>query len=118
MEESSVPDTPWERARAGRRAKHSEQQGARIGGGRRVPGSGNRWNAKGDIRENGVLIDDKFTDADSFTITGDMLKKITVEATQTPPGLMPQLRIRLGTGPTWRLVREDDYLYFEAQRGE
>lgn len=99
---------------AGRRARQSEEEGAKIGGGRRVPGSGSRWFAKGDIRENGFLIEDKFTDADSYRLTkGDWLK-ITAQATRTPPGMLPMFRITIPGLPKLRVLREDDYIFLEA----
>lgn len=110
-----VPNVPWERAKSGRRARYSEQDAAKLEGGRRVTGSGSK-REKGDVRVNGFRIEDKFTDASSFTITSKMLDKIEAEALQTPPGLLPQLRITM-PGHKWRMVREQDWLYIAAKAG-
>lgn len=113
---SAERKTPWERAKVGRRARKSEEQGAKISGGRRVSGSGNR-REKGDIRTNGFRIEDKFTDASSYTIQKSELEKITHEALMTPPGLLPQMRITM-PGFKLRVLREQDYLYLEALAAE
>lgn len=105
-----MPEPPWKRAAVGRRAKHSEEATAKSDGGSRVPASGSKWNAKGDVRANGFLIDDKFTDAESFRVTRDMVMKTMSEALQTPPGLRPQWRISIKGAPRLRVMLEDDYL--------
>lgn len=110
--QSVIPATPWQRARAGRRARQSEEQGAKISQGRRVSGSGN-GRVKGDIQTAKWRIENKLTDANSFTVTKDLLDKITHEALHTPPGLLPQMRIQM-PGYTLRVLREQDYLYLEA----
>lgn len=117
MAEDSVPEPPWKRAAVGRRAKHSEEATAKSDGGRRQPASGSKWFAKGDVRANGFLIDDKFTDSDSFRITGKMVEKGLVEALQTPPGLRPQWRISIPNVPRLRVIIEDDYLFLIAAAG-
>lgn len=113
--DDSVPATPWDRAKVGRRARRSEEQAAKLEGGRRVSGSGNR-REKGDVRLNGWRIEDKFTDAESFTIKGSELDKIVYEALMTPPGLLPQLRITMPRHKL-RVLREEDYLYLAAKAG-
>lgn len=110
-----IPQTPWKRVQSGRRANQSEREAARLLGGRRHPASGAKWYAKGDLRANGFLIDDKYTDAASFTITRSMFRKIMQEAATTPPGLRPSLRISIPGLPKLRVVIEDDLLYYMAQ---
>lgn len=117
MAEDSVPRTPWERAQVARRARRSEDQAAKSEGGRRQPASGSRWFAKGDVRANGFLIDDKFTDDASFRLTAEALNKITREALQTPPGLMPRLRISIKGTSRWSVIRDEDLLYLIARAG-
>lgn len=113
-----VPDTPFKRAQVGKRARHSEEQGAKVSGGRRVSGSG-AGREKGDIRANGYRIEDKFTDAASYTIRVEDLDKITKHALLTPPGLLPQMRITFAShGQKWRLLREEDCLYLEARAAQ
>jgi len=105
--------TPWERATAARRAKRSETQAAASDGGRRVPASGALRGNKGDVRTLDYLIEDKFTDAESFTIKLSMLRKTVQEALQMH-GRLPMWRITI-RGERFRLMREDDYLYLKAQ---
>jgi hypothetical protein len=98
-----------------RRSRKSEEQLAKVSGGKRVPRSG-AGRQKGDVRTNGYRIEDKFTDAASYRLEVEVLKKITHEALRTPPGLLPQLRITFEQhGERWRMMREDDYLYLEAR---
>lgn len=115
MAESQVPPTPWQRAKSGRRARKSEEQLAKSTGGKRQPASGALPGRKGDVRENGFLVDDKFTDAERFTITKEMWRKIEREASMTPPGLRPRLRITMPGLPKLCVMLEDDYLYFQGQ---
>lgn len=117
METEDTPPTPWQRARVGRRARRSEEQAARQEGGRRQPASGSKWFAKGDVRANGFLIDDKFTDASSYRLTADDWTKITREALQTPPGMLPSMRISIKGAPRLRVFREEDALYLLAKAG-
>lgn len=115
MADDSVPEPPWRRAAVGRRARQSEEATAKSDGGRRQPASGSKWYAKGDVRANGFLIDDKFTDNKSFSITDRMVEKGMAEALQTPPGLRPQWRITIPGIPKLRLMLEDDYLNMIAK---
>ena len=117
MEDDSVPQPPWKRAAVGRRAKQSEEATAKSDGGQGQPASGSKWYAKGDVRANGFLIDDKFTDSDSFRITRPMVEKGMVEALQTPPGLRAQWRISIPGIPRLRVLLEDDYLFLVAKAG-
>jgi hypothetical protein len=114
MADDSVPPTPFKRAQVGRRARKSEEKAAKQEGGRRVPGSGSRpqHRAKGDIRANGFLIQDKFTDAKSFRLTDEDLSQI--EAQAFAQGVLPSMRITTA-GHRIRTFREEDALYLIAQ---
>lgn len=112
---AEIPATPWRRIQSGRRAHKSEDAGAKKLGGRRQPGSGSRWFAKGDIRANGILWDDKFTDALSYRIERDAFLKHMQDAARTPPGLRPGLRIHIPGLPTLSVIIEDDLMYYMAQ---
>jgi hypothetical protein len=118
MADDSVPPTPWRQAASGRRARKSEEQAARDEGGRRQPSSGSKWFAKGDVRANGFLIEDRLTDNASYSITAKEWLKITQSALQTPPGLRPQMRLTIAGLPRLRVMTEDDYLYMVAQIGD
>lgn len=115
MDESSVPPTPFQRAKAGRRARKSEEQLAKSTGGQRQPASGSKPGRKGDVREHGYLTEDKFTDAESYTLTKKEWRKIEREAAMTPPGLRPRMRIAIAGLPRLCVMLEDDHLYREAQ---
>jgi hypothetical protein len=114
---ASIPDVPWKRAQNQQRARRSEDQAAKQEGGRRQPASGSRWFAKGDVRANGFLLDDKYTDDASFSLTAKDWRKITAEALQTPPGLLPSMRISIKGAPKLRVFREEDALYLLAKAG-
>lgn len=90
----------------------SERQAARLDGGVTQPASGALPGRKGDIRTEDWLIEDKFTDAHSFTITEKLLDKIIRDAL-VMHGRLPMLRI---TMPRYKLrvLREEDYLYLKA----
>lgn len=108
---TDVP-TPWERANVSKRARRSENDAAKLSGGRRVSGSGNR-REKGDIRAGIWRIEDKFTDAESFRLEKAVFDKITAEALHTPPGCLPQMRITM-PGLKLRVLREEDFLWLMA----
>lgn len=114
---ASIPDVPWKRAQRQQRARRSEEQAAKAEGGKRQPASGSRWFAKGDVRANGFLLDDKFTDDASFSLTAYDWRKITAEALQTPPGLMPRMRISIKGAPRLSVIRDEDLLYILARAG-
>jgi hypothetical protein len=63
------------------------------------------------VREHGYLVEDKFTDAASYTITADTWRKIEREAAMTPPGLRPRMRISIKGLPKLCLMLEDDHIY-------
>jgi len=109
-----VPQTPWHRATASRRAQRSERQLARSTGGRQQPASGAFPGRKGDVIENGFLVDDKFTDHKSYTLTVEQWRKISMEAAMTPPGLRPRMRITLPDTPRLCVMLEEDYLAMMA----
>lgn len=113
-----VPETPWQRVQAGRRARKSEEKGAKKLGGKRQPASGSKWFAKGDIRAHGILWDDKFTDDKSYRIVAEDYRKLMHDAAMTPPGLRPGLRIHFPGMPTLAVVIEDDLLYWQAEKAD
>jgi len=89
------------------RVKKSQQQEtriARMGGGRRVRGSGAKPHARGDARWDryGVLIEAKRTDKGSISIRADVLDKIVREAMAN--GKVPAVAIEL---PTTKFASHD-----------
>jgi hypothetical protein len=67
------------------------------------------------VRANGYLIDDKFTDKHSFTITVKMWRKIEAEAART--GVRPRLRVSIAGLPKLCVMLEDDHIYEQGQLG-
>lgn len=57
-----------------------EKNDAKSMGGRRVKGSGNRWYAPGDVREDTFLIDCKTTDKKSYSVSLATWGKLSDEA--------------------------------------
>jgi hypothetical protein len=104
-------DPPWKRAQVGRRARHSEEQAENFELSRRVSRSGG-GREKGDIRSATWLIEDKFTDAKSYSLTEKDWAKIEAEALQS--GRLPMMRITL-PGYKLRVMREEDCNYLQAQ---
>ena len=64
------------------RAQRRERSAAKEIGGRSVIGSGALWFDKGDIKTDTFLIEDKFTDADTYTIQLATLKTIEKQASK------------------------------------
>lgn len=108
-----MSSVPWKRAQASQRARRSEERGARDQGGQRQPGSGAFVGKKGDIRDADWLIEDKYTDAASYTIKLSTFDKILSEALQMH-GRLAMMRITI-RGRRFRLMREEDYLHMKAQ---
>lgn len=104
-------DPPWKRATQKQRSMRSERTGAKLDGGHPTPMSG-AGKKKGDYHANGYLVEDKYTDADSYRIEKKVLDK-TVQQAQAA-GMLPQWRITL-PGHTLRVLEEADYLYLEAK---
>lgn len=114
-----VVDTPWTRATQKRRSQRSERQGAKLDGGHTTANSG-AGRFKGDYRANGAMIDDKFTDARSFTIKLDGDQGFLAHIRNAIMGRsLPEWRITL-PGLKLRVLREEDYLYLraKAERGD
>jgi hypothetical protein len=63
-------------------------------GGKVTPGSGNRWNAKGDGKTPEYLVEAKRTDAKSYHLKADELTKIMFEA--MAEGREPVMHVQIG----------------------
>lgn len=111
---NEVPPTPWRRAQ---RFRRSEREAAKAEGGTVQPASGalRRARSKGDVRVPGILIEDKVTDKQSFTIKETDLAKTISQAIMQ--GVTPHWRITIGNR-RFRLMQEDDYLYLAARAGD
>ena len=63
-----------------RRSKKQEQKIAKEVGGRRVAGSGSSWRQPGDVKNNTHLIEAKFTDKDSYSLSANTWEKVQADA--------------------------------------
>lgn len=79
--------------------KNSNKQEKRIAkelGGRRIPGSGSRWDSKGDVKTKKFLVEAKTTTHKSFSVSSDILAKVELEAVGT--GRTPVVSVELTGG--------------------
>jgi hypothetical protein len=68
------------RSEGQKRSQQHEKSLAAKTGGRRTPGSGSQWFAKGDVRTDHLLIEAKYTGKRQITIKAEVLEKISEEA--------------------------------------
>ena len=85
--------------------KH-EKRLQKITGGQRSAASGAFWSRKGDVRDDGLLIEHKWTGKKSVTIKSEILKKITTEAILD--SRMPVLGLHLD-GENYVVLLEEDF---------
>ncbi len=74
------------------RTARSRRQEKRVGG-KRQPGSGNQWFAKGDVVLKELLVECKRTDKESITLKLSDLLKIKIEAAMADKEAVLQLEI-------------------------
>ena len=86
----------------------SEKAAAAKFNGRRQIASGALHFAKGDIKTDIYLIEDKITRGDRFNLTSKLWDKLRLEALQARK--RPLFRITLGNGRTVIVTQEDDFL--------
>jgi hypothetical protein len=89
-------DTPWDRVKASRSVQQ-ERRTARMRGGRAQINSGRIWSSLRDAKLNSfiglLLIDNKTTENQSYTITKRDFTDLKRDAQRTPPGCHPALQI-------------------------
>lgn len=85
--------------------KHEKRLAKKIGG-KRNAASGAFWSRKGDVRNDELLIEHKWTGKKSVTIKSEVLKKITKEAILD--GRMPVLGLHLD-GENYVVLGEEDF---------
>jgi Holliday junction resolvase len=95
------------RSEGQKRSQQHEKSLAAKTGGRRTPGSGSQWFAKGDVRTDHLLIEAKYTGKRQITIKAEVLEKISEEAILD--GRTPIVSIRLN-GRGYMVLEEDDAL--------
>lgn len=90
-----------------------EQQVASDLGGRRQPGSGNRVQAKLDVRAGLLIVECKYTSAESFRVTAELLDGVRSAAlgpAGPDPSVTPLLAVELGESRRRVAVVEWDVL--------
>lgn len=85
--------------------KHEKRLAKKIGG-KRNAASGAFWSRKGDVRNDELLIEHKWTGKKSVTIKSEVLKKITKEAILD--GRIPVLGLHLD-GENYVVLGEEDF---------
>lgn len=93
-------------ARRVRDSQRQERRGAVLHGGKRRPGSGAPWSAKGDVRTDDTLLEYKRTNGSRITITAVMLSKIRTEALSE--GRRPLLGFEVA-GRDYIIMEASDY---------
>jgi hypothetical protein len=99
-----------------KQSRKHENRLAKLVDGKRTAASGAFWSRKGDVRNDDLLIEHKWTGKKQVTIKSEVLKKITKEAILD--SRMPVLGIHLD-GENYVILGEEDF--FELRntiRGE
>lgn len=80
-------------------------------GGRLVPGSGNKWYSRLDVRGKRILWSNKWTGNLSYTISRGVLQELS-DATVAPGGngAIPALAIRIESVGDYVVIGADDFL--------
>lgn len=95
--------------------KHEKRLAKKING-KRNAASGAFWSRKGDVRNDELLIEHKWTGKKSVTIKSDVLKKITTEAILD--SRKPVLGLHLDGENYVVLLEEDFFELRNSVRGE
>jgi hypothetical protein len=84
----------------------------------RVPGSGNQWHAKLDVKGRGTRWSLKATSDDGFRVSHSMIME-AIFATEGIGGTgeIPVWAIRLGTGDDFIIMRKQDWIRFMKDEG-
>lgn len=89
-----------------KRGRLNEKKKVRQFGGKRTPGSGNKWGFRGDIKDDIFLMEDKYTDQKSFSITEKLWNKAKTEALKE--SRRPAFRVTFASGLSFIVVDEPD----------
>lgn len=90
-----------------KQSRKHEDRIAKLVDGQRTAASGAFWQRKGDIRNEDLLIEHKWTGKKSFTLSSDVLEKIVKEAILDYR--VPVLGISLNS-KNYVLLTEDDFI--------
>lgn len=97
------------------KSQKQEQRVAKEVGGKVTPASGALWGLKGDVRADSILIECKYTDAQSYSVKSAVWKKIKNEALRDRFRI-PVLNVKMPEA-NLAIVDWDDFMYlFEATR--
>lgn len=88
------------------KSREQEERSAKRLGGRRVPGSGSGWAAKGDTTNAELLVECKRTDRQSISVKKSVLRKIAIEALRA--GKVPVLELEI-SGDEYVVLRQRDF---------
>jgi len=88
-------------------SQHHERRLADLLGGTRPAASGAFWTRKGDVRSDKYLVEHKYTEKKSISVSRAVLDKIRTEAIMDQR--IPVLALHVG-GRNYILMHEDDWL--------
>lgn len=94
--------TPGQKA-----SQFHEKRLAHVLDGTRPAASGAFWTRKGDVRSDKYLVEHKYTEKKSFSLTRTVLDKIRTEAIMD--GRIPVVALHIG-GRDYVVLHEDDWL--------
>lgn len=102
-----------------KRVKVQEKRVAEDLGGRRQPGSGNQWHAKGDVKSPEFLIECKQTDKLSYRLERAVLDKIETEAILAGKQALLQVEFHTPKGvDSYVVMSYDLFLQLAREKGE
>ena len=88
-----------------KQSQHHERRLEAAIGGKRTAASGAFWSRKGDVRNDDLLIEHKYTAKKSISLSSEVLRKIETEAVLD--GRMPVLAFHLQGRDYWVLLEND-----------
>jgi hypothetical protein len=108
--------TPWQQAKAQQKSQRQESRIGDMASGKKQVNSGRHWFSKRDVRLGGFLVEARITDAKSYSVNGEEFSKLTRDAMQTPPGMLPAMALEI-QGQRLIVMREEDFLFMEERVG-
>ena len=92
-----------------RRSRKQEASVAQdFSGARVMPGSGNTWHSKGDVKSPRYLVECKTTENKSYSIKAEELSKLVLQAVLARR--IPVMQVELGNGSKWAVIEWDLFL--------
>lgn len=84
---------PWKKATQMQKSIRQEERLARLPGGKKQVNSGRTWFSKRDNQLTRFLVEARYTDTNTYSITRTEFEDITKHAFGTPPGQLPAMQI-------------------------